>query len=97
MVNCCIVPQCFSRGNRGYFAFPKDEIRRQLWFENCGISKSAQIKKHHCVCYHHFNADDITTKKNGMSLSKSKNYKFGLYKKSENQRLNVKRLPSKRL
>jgi hypothetical protein len=75
MVNRCIVPECFSYGNRGYFSFPKNEERRKLWFEILGLWKSLQLRPGQCVCYRHFDEKDITMKKNGNTLSKSKNCK----------------------
>jgi hypothetical protein len=69
MVKRCVV--CFSLGVRGLFSFPKDPLRRQLWLDNCGLSRDYQLKTSHCVCYHHFKPEDIKSNTKNMSLLKS--------------------------
>jgi hypothetical protein len=69
MVKRCVV--CFSLGVRGLFSFPKDPVRRQLWLDNCGLSRDYQLKTSHCVCYHHFKPEDIKSNTKNMSLLKS--------------------------
>jgi hypothetical protein len=69
MVNRCVV--CFSLGNRGFFSFPKDPVRRQLWLDHCGLSRDYQLKISHCVCYHHFKPEDMKSNTKKISLLKS--------------------------
>jgi hypothetical protein len=69
MVQRCVV--CFSLGSRGFFSFPKDPVRRQLWLDHCGLSRDYQLKISHCVCYLHFKPEDMKSNNKNISLLKS--------------------------
>jgi hypothetical protein len=68
MVNRCVV--CFSFGSRGFFAFPKDLVRRHLWLDKCGLSRDFQLKRGHSVCYQHFKPEDMKSNSKYITLVK---------------------------
>jgi hypothetical protein len=72
MVNRCIVPDCFSRGNRGFFSLPKDPVQHHVWLDHCGLPRDYQVKGGHLrVCYQHFKPEDLKSNSKYLTLLKN--------------------------
>jgi hypothetical protein len=72
MVNRCIVPDCFSSGNGGFFSLPKDPVQHQLWLDHCGLPRDYQVKGGHLrVCYQHFKPEDLKSNSKYLTLLKN--------------------------
>ena len=53
----CSFPNCFRRGQAGFFDFPTENPKRAQWLTACGLD---DIGKNAHICVKHFKPDDLS-------------------------------------